>query len=47
MYFRAGGIVTSLAWDRRGQHLAVLFKETDLVAIFSTEIHAVLQVSPW
>lgn len=43
---RVGGIVTSLAWDTRGQRLAVLFKKTDLVAIFSTEIRAVLQVSP-
>jgi hypothetical protein len=45
--FRVGGIVVSLMWDTRGQRLAVLFKKTDVVAIFLTELHAVLQVSPW
>ncbi|PSN51777.1 Aladin [Blattella germanica] len=43
---RLGGSVTSLAWDKKGRHLAVLFKQTDFIAIFLTEIHAVLQVSP-
>ncbi|XP_069684617.1 aladin-like isoform X2 [Periplaneta americana] len=43
---RVGGLVVSMAWDKRGQHLAVLFKKTDLVAVFLTELHAVLQVSP-
>jgi hypothetical protein len=45
--FRVGGIVESMIWDTRGQHLAVLFKKTDLIAIFSTELHVVLQVAPW
>ncbi|XP_021920486.1 aladin-like isoform X2 [Zootermopsis nevadensis] len=43
---RVGGVVVSLMWDTRGQHLAVMFKKTDLVAIFLTELHALLQVSP-
>ncbi|KAJ9587941.1 hypothetical protein L9F63_018616 [Diploptera punctata] len=43
---RIGGLVSSLAWDRKGRHLAVLFKKTDLIAVFLTEIHAVLQISP-
>ncbi|GFG30807.1 hypothetical protein Cfor_04300 [Coptotermes formosanus] len=43
---RVGGIVESMIWDTRGQHLAVLFKKTDLIAIFSTELHVVLQVAP-
>jgi len=45
--FRVGGIVESLIWDSRGQYLSVLFKKTDLIAIFSTELHVVLQVAPW
>jgi len=45
--FRVGGTVESMMWDTRGQYLSVLFKKTDLIAIFSTELHVVLQVAPW
>jgi hypothetical protein len=37
----------SLMWDTKGQHLAVLFKKTDLIAVFLTELHGVLHVAPW
>ncbi|XP_067006876.2 aladin isoform X3 [Anabrus simplex] len=44
--FRLGGLVHSLAWDHLGHHLAVLFKDCDVVAIFKTQLTPLLLVAP-
>ncbi|XP_068084668.1 aladin isoform X2 [Anabrus simplex] len=44
---RLGGLVHSLAWDHLGHHLAVLFKDCDVVAIFKTQLTPLLLVAPW
>lgn len=44
---RVGGLVTSIAWDKRGHHLAIMFKESSVIAVFRTEIKTVLKITPW
>lgn len=44
---RVGGLVASMAWDKRGHHLAVVFKESSVIAVFRTEIKTVFKITPW
>ncbi|KAL0274599.1 UNVERIFIED_CONTAM: hypothetical protein PYX00_002694 [Menopon gallinae] len=43
---RIGGLVTSMCWDKRGHHLAVMFKESSVIAVFRTEIKSVFKITP-
>lgn len=45
--FRVGGEVSSLAWDRKGCHLAITFKNSDIIAVFMTSLAQKITVSPW
>lgn len=44
---RIGGLVTSMCWDNKGHHLAVIFKESNVIAVFRTEIKTIFKISPW
>ncbi|XP_018333374.1 aladin-like isoform X2 [Agrilus planipennis] len=39
-----GGLVKDMEWDPEGRHVAVLFQNTNYVAIFRTKVHPVLQI---
>ncbi|XP_017779368.1 PREDICTED: aladin-like [Nicrophorus vespilloides] len=41
-----GGIVQYMEWDTRGNHVAVLFKDTNCVAVFYVIAQPVLQLAP-
>lgn len=41
-----GGIIKGMEWDPKGYYLAVLFEDTNYIAIFRTLIHPLLQVNP-
>ncbi|XP_054269684.1 aladin-like [Macrosteles quadrilineatus] len=43
---RVGGEVSSLAWDKKGRYLAVMFKQCDIIAVFMTSLGHTLHVSP-
>ncbi|KAK6629857.1 hypothetical protein RUM43_003678 [Polyplax serrata] len=43
---RIGGLVTSMCWDNTGHHLAVMFKESSVIAVFKTEIKTIFKISP-
>lgn len=47
--YRLGGLIVDMAWDPSGKLLAVLFKDGNLIPVFSTIICArpkVLQLTP-
>lgn len=44
---RIGGLVTCITWDKNAHHLAVMFRESNYVAVFRTEIKTVLKITPW
>lgn len=41
-----GGLVQAMDWDKKGRHLAMLFKDTNVVAVFTTSVLPVLHVTP-
>lgn len=41
-----GGIVQNMEWDSKGDHVAVIFQDTNYVAIFKVAVHPVLQLNP-
>ena len=41
-----GGTVQSLKWDPMGERLAVLFEETNIVALFATNVRPDFSISP-
>ncbi|XP_039287891.1 aladin [Nilaparvata lugens] len=43
---RVGGEVNQMVWDGRGRHLAVTFHDSDLIAVFLTNISTTVHVSP-
>jgi len=43
---RFGGLVQDLAWDPRGERLAVLFRSTDFIALFRTRYSPTLNLFP-
>lgn len=42
-----GGLVQALEWDPKGRHLAILFRDTNYITIFTTTVCPALQLSPW
>lgn len=42
-----GGLVQAMDWEKNGRHFAILFKDTNYVAIFTTTVFPVLHISPW
>lgn len=42
-----GGLVQNMIMDPKGKHLAVLFQDTNYVAVFNVAVHPVLTVMPW
>lgn len=44
---RFGGPIQDLAWDPRGERLAVLFRSTDFIALFRTRYSPTLNLFPW
>lgn len=44
---RIGGLVTSMVWDRTGHHLAIMFKDSSVIAVFRTDIKSLLKITPW
>jgi len=43
---RFGGLIQDLAWDPRGERLAVLFRSTDFIALFRTRYSPTLNLFP-
>ncbi|KAI4469793.1 aladin [Holotrichia oblita] len=41
-----GGIIQNMDWDPTGNHLAVIFSETNYVAVFTVTLDPVLQLNP-
>ena len=44
---RVGGAVQAMVWDPTGSRLAVLFKNSDLIALFQTRLEPMLEIIPW
>lgn len=44
---RFDGLIQDLAWDPRGERLAVLFRSTDFIALFRTRYSPTLNLFPW
>lgn len=43
-----GGPILALHWERGGRHLAVLFEESHLIAVFcTTQLTMQLKITPW
>lgn len=43
---RIGGTVLSMVWDRLGRHLAIIFENSPLVAIYRTDLVPHLLITP-
>uniref|UniRef100_A0A1B6C7V6 Aladin seven-bladed propeller domain-containing protein n=2 Tax=Clastoptera arizonana TaxID=38151 RepID=A0A1B6C7V6_9HEMI len=43
---RVGGEICSLVWDSKGRHLAIMFKQCNIIAVFYTNISTGLHISP-
>lgn len=41
-----GGLVQTMDWDVKGRHLAMIFKDTGHVAVFTTSVTPALQITP-
>lgn len=42
-----GGRVLDLQWSPKGHHLAITFRDSNVIAIFNISMQHTLQISPW
>lgn len=47
LYLRIGGDIVGMTWDSRGRHLAVSFVNSDVIAVFITNIAPKIHLSRW
>ena len=42
-----GNEISGMSWDKTGRRLAVSFVDCNAVAVFATELHPHLRITPW